>query len=125
MTTGRGPGHHAGVRVICGMLAVAAGLAGAALHVVNALAGRGFEGSFWLVLAVASVSFGAVGVVLAARSTARRVPDLMVSTGLGQGLSLLLLEYAILGPLPLAALAMWLASWLWAVSYTHLTLPTN
>ena len=116
MTTGRGPGHHAGVRVNCGMLAIAAGLAGATLNAVNALAGRGFEGSFWLVLAVASVSFGAVGVVLAARSTARRVPDLMVATGLGQGLSLLLLEYAILGPLPLAELAMWLASWLWAPS---------
>ena len=106
MTAGHHPGHHCRVRVTIGVLAVVSGLGGAVLHAVNAVAGRGFEPSFWLVQVADAVAFGAVGAVLAARSTARRVPDLMVATGLGQGLSLALMEYAILGPLPLAPLAM-------------------
>lgn len=114
MTAGHHPGHHCRVRVTLGVLAVASGIGGGVLHAVNAVAGRGFEPSFWLVQAADAVAFGAVGAVLAARSTARRVPDLMVATGLGQGVSLLLMEYAILGPLPLASLALWVASWLWA-----------
>ncbi len=116
MTAGHHPGHHCRVRVTIGVLAVVSGLGGAVLHAVNAVAGRGFEPSFWLVQVADAVAFGAVGAVLAARSTARRVPDLMVATGLGQGLSLALMEYAILGPLPLAPLAMWVASWVWAPS---------
>jgi len=99
-----------------GVFAVLAGLGGAVLHGVNTVACRGFETSFWLLLALASVSFGAVGTMLAARSRVRRVPELMMTVGLGQGLSLLALEYAILGPLPLAPPALWLASWLWAPS---------
>lgn len=114
MTAGHHLGHHSGVRVTLGVLAVVSGIGGGVLHAVNAVAGRGFEPSFWLVQAADAVAFGAVGAVLAARSRARRVPDLMVATGLGQGVSLLLMEYAILGPLPLASLALWVASWLWA-----------
>lgn len=116
MTVGRGLGHDERVRMIAGVLAVVAGLAGSVLHAVNSAAGRGFEPSFWLVLALASIAFGSVGTMLAARSTVRRIPGLMVATGLGQGLGLLCMEYAILGPMPGAPLALWLATWLWAPS---------
>ena len=114
MTAGHHPGHHCGVRVALGVLAVVTGIGGGVLHAVNTVAGRGFEPSSWPVQVADAIAFGAVGAVLAARSTARRVPDLMVATGLGQGLSLVLLEYAILGPVPLAPLALWVGSWLWA-----------
>lgn len=116
MTVGRGLGHDERVRMIAGVLAVVAGVAGSVLHAVNSAAGRGFEPSFWLVLALASIAFGSVGTMLAARSTVRRIPGLMVATGLGQGLGLLCMEYAILGPMPGAPLALWLATWLWAPS---------
>lgn len=116
MTVGRGLGHDERVRMIAGVLAVVAGLAGSVLHAVNSAAGRGFEPSFWLVLALASIAFGSVGTMLATRSTVRRIPALMVATGLGQGLGLLCMEYAILGPMPGAPLALWLATWLWAPS---------
>ena len=116
MTVGRGLGHDERVRMIAGVLAVVAGLAGSVLHAVNSAAGRGFEASFWLVLALASIAFGSVGTMLATRSTVRRIPALMVATGLGQGLGLLCMEYAILGPMPGAPLALWLATWLWAPS---------
>ena len=116
MTAGRGLGEDSDVTVIVGVLAVLAGVGGGVLHGVNAAAGRGFEPSFWLVLAIAAVSFGAVGALLAGRSRVRRIPELMATTGFGQGLTLLLMEYAILGPLPLAPAALWVATWLWAPS---------
>ncbi len=116
MTAGRGQGDHGTVTAALGVLAVLSGAAGAVLHVVNTAAGRGFEPSFWLVLALAAVAFGAVGATLASRSRVRRVPGLMVGTGLGQGLTLLLMEYATLGPLPLAPAALWVATWSWAPS---------
>ncbi len=116
MTAGRGLGHDERVRVTAGVLGVAAGVTGAVLHAVNSAAGRGFEPSFWLILGVAAVAFGSVGAMLAVRSTVRRVPGLMVTTGLGQGLTLVCLEYAILGPLPFAPFAQWVATWLWAPS---------
>jgi signal transduction histidine kinase len=116
VTAGRGSGDDGAVTAALGVLAVLAGVAGGVLHVLNASAGRGFEPSFWLVLALAAVAFGAVGATLGSRSRVRRVPALMVTTGLGQGLTLLLMEYAVLGPLPLAPAALWVATWLWAPS---------
>ena len=102
---------------LVGVLAVGAGVIGAALHVVNITAGRGVEPSFWLLSALGALAYGGVGAVLARRSRVPRIPLVLGAIGLGQALALLFREYALLGAVPLDQLALWLGSWLWAPSY--------
>lgn len=102
---------------LVGALAVAAGLVGAALHAVNATAGRGVEPSFWLLAALGAIAYGGAGAFLGSRPRVRRVAVLLGAIGLGQGLALLLREYALLGDVPLDWLALWVGSWLWAPAY--------
>lgn len=117
MTAGHPLREDGGVGFLVGVLAVGSGLAGAALHAVNAGAGRDVEPSFWLLSALGALAFGATGTIVAARSQVRRIPVLLGAIGLGQGLALLFREYALLGAVPLDQLALWLGSWLWAPSY--------
>jgi len=105
------------VSFLVGVLAVGAGVIGAALHVVNITAGRGVEPSFWLLSALGALAYGGVGAVLARRSRVPRIPLVLGAIGLGQALALLFREYALLGAVPLDQLALWLGSWLWAPSY--------
>lgn len=102
---------------VLGVAAVAAGLIGAALHAVNAGAGRELEPSFWLLSVLGAVAYGTTGAVLAARSRVVRVPAVLAGIGLGQGLARVFTEYALLGEVPLDGTAFWLGSWLWAPSY--------
>jgi two-component system NarL family sensor kinase len=117
MTAGHLLREDGGVGFLVGILAVGSGLVGAALHAVNAGAGRDVEPSFWLLSALGALAYGATGATLASRSVVRRVPELLGAIGLGQGLALLFREYALLGEVPLDQLALWLGSWLWAPSY--------
>lgn len=102
---------------VVGVLAVGAGFVGAAMHALNAVAGRGVEPSFWLLSALGAIAYGSAGAFLAARSRVHHVPVLLGAIGLGQGMALLCREYALLGDVPLDWLALWLGSWLWAPAY--------
>lgn len=107
-------------RGLPGLLAVLTGVAGAALHAVNAAAGRTVEPSFWGMGLAAAVGYGLLAVVL--RDTeARALRRLVAGIGLAQGLSLLSSEWALLGPdVALGSWAAWLGSWLWAAGYVGL-----
>jgi two-component system NarL family sensor kinase len=101
------------VRAPLGIVAALFGLVGAGLHALNAADGRVIEPSVWLLSTLGAVAFGVTGGLL----TPRRVAPLsavMVGIGLGQGLSMLAREYALLGEVPLDGVALWVGSWLWA-----------
>jgi two-component system NarL family sensor kinase len=104
------------VRILLGVSAVVAGLVGGVLHAANAAADRDLEPSFWLLGLLGALAYGGTGAILGARSRVERIPQLLGGIGLGQGLSLLLTEYALLGPVPLDWAALWIGSWLWAPS---------
>lgn len=104
------------MRFLLGAAAVIAGLIGAGLHASNAAAGRDLEPSFWLLGALGAVANGGTGAIVGARSRVERIPYVLGAIGLGQGLSLVLTEYALLGPGPLDWAALWIGSWLWAPS---------
>jgi two-component system NarL family sensor kinase len=116
MTVGRPLREDGRVRLLLGLAAVVAGVVGAVLHAVNTAAGRDLQPSFWLLGALGAVAYGGTAAVLAARSRVQRVPVVLGSIGLGQGVALLLTEYALLGPVPLDWVALWIGSWLWAPS---------
>jgi signal transduction histidine kinase len=116
MTVGRRLREDGGVRIVLGVSAVVAGLAGAVLHAANAAADRALEPSFWLLGALGSLAYGGTGAILGARSRVERIPQLLGGIGLGQALSLLLTEYALLGEVPLDWAALWIGTWLWAPS---------
>ncbi|MDQ4138383.1 MAG: histidine kinase, partial [Actinomycetota bacterium] len=104
------------MRILLGVSAVIAGLIGAVLHAANEAADRDLEPSFWLLGVLGALAYGGTGALVGARSRAERIPQLLGGIGLGQGLSLLLNEYALLGPVPLDWAALWIGSWLWAPS---------
>ena len=107
-------------RGLPGALAVLVGLAGAAVHAVNAAAGRTVTPSFWLMGLAAAVGYGALAVVLR-DADARGLRALVAGIGLAQGVSLLASEWALVGPdVLLGRWSAWLGSWLWAAGYVGL-----
>jgi signal transduction histidine kinase len=95
---------------------VVAGVLGGILHAVNAASGRVHTPSFWFMGFATALAYGAVAVMLR-RSDAVWIRRLTATTGACSGFALLAMEWAWLGDLPFAAFALWLGSWLWAVSY--------
>lgn len=78
---------------VLGLIAVGAGVVGAALHLVNVLTGQAAEPSFWLMGAAGAVGFGGAAAVLAFRDKAPAVSRVMLAIGLGHGLALASREY--------------------------------
>ena len=114
MTVGLADVHNDGVYALAGALAVLGGLAGAALHAVNASAGRTVEPSFWLMQVAVGVGYGLLALVLRGRATpALRVT--VAAIGLGAATSLLASEWSMADPG--ATWMIWLGSWSWAPGY--------
>ncbi len=101
---------------VAGLLAVVTGSLGGLLHAANAAAERVHAPSFWFLGLVTAVAYGTVAVLLR-RSPAVWVRRLSAVIGTAAGIALLAREWAWLGEVPLAGLALWLGSWLWVVSY--------
>ncbi len=101
---------------VAGLLAVVMGALGGLLHAANAAADRVHAPSFWFLGFATAVAYGAVAVLLR-RSPAAWVRRLSAIIGTTAGIALLAREWAWLGDVPLAGLALWLGSWLWVVSY--------
>ena len=99
-----------------GIVAVVAGILGGLLHAVNAASGRIHTPSFWFMGLATAIAYGAVSVMLR-RSDARWIRRVTAVVGASSGLSLVTMEWAWLGDVPLAEFALWAGSWLWVVSY--------
>ena len=102
-------------------VAVATALAGVALHVANADV-EGAATTYWQLGLAAAVAYGGTGGWLLRVRPGLPAAWLMLLVGLGQGISLLALEYgvhalAVRPDLPLGTAALWLGSWLWAPAY--------
>jgi signal transduction histidine kinase len=105
---------------------VASAVGGVALRAVNSDVDRGTP-SFWQLGLVAAIAYGGTGGWLVRLRPGLVVGWVMAGIGLGQGLSLLALEYGVhalvVRPgLPLGEAALWVGSWLWAPSYVAIPL---
>ena len=99
-----------------GVVAIVAGVLGGILHAVNAASGRVHTPSFWLMGLATALAYGAVSIMLR-RGDATRIRRVTALIGASSGIALLAMEWAWLGAVPLAALSVWIGSWLWVVSY--------
>jgi signal transduction histidine kinase len=99
-----------------GIVAVVTGMLGALLHAVNAASDRVHTPSFWFMGLSTAVAWGVVSVMLR-RSDAVWIRRVTAVIGVSSGVALLAMEWAWVGATPLAALALWIGSWLWVVSY--------
>ena len=102
-------------------VAVATALVGVALHVANADV-EGAATTYWQLGLAAAVAYGGTGGWLLRLRPGLPAAWLMLLVGLGQGISLLALEYgvhalAVRPDLPLGTATLWLGSWLWAPAY--------
>jgi len=114
VTVGLAGVHNDGVYALAGALAVLGGLAGAALHAVNAAAGRTGEASFWLMQVAAALGYGLLTLVLRRQATtALRLT--LAGIGLGAAISLVAGEWSSADPR--STWMLWLGSWSWAPGY--------
>jgi two-component system NarL family sensor kinase len=96
-----------------GLLAVLVGLVAAALHAVNAAAGRTVTPSFWLMQVAAAVAYGllALGLRRAATPALRWT---VTGIAVGSAVSVLASEWALVLS---GTWLLWLGSWSWAPGY--------
>lgn len=114
MTVGPPDAHNGGVYALVGAVAVLGGLAAAALHTVNAAAGRTVEPSFWLMQVTVALGYGLLTLVLRGRATtALRLTVATVATG--STVSVVASEWGMADPD--ATWMVWLGSWGWAPGY--------
>jgi two-component system NarL family sensor kinase len=111
------------VAVVCACAAAAQLAAGIALYLVNGPAETPGGVDYLPTLLIACASFGLLGALVLARGTAPIIGALMLTTGLGWGLTAVAVGWAV-RDLPGAEAAIWLCNWAWVPGYAAVVVMT-